>query len=118
MLDTLKASFKFTEVQMEQLRSEVAKATNESGVATSNRFACLEEDWSMRPVSRPTTSGDPTVSATAPVPAAAFTGWFDKPAQTIKEAEQFVEAATKISEKRKELGIQRQGPAEDSRSGS
>ena len=57
----------------------------------------------MHPLFRPTAADDPIIPATAPVPAAAFTGWFDKPAQTIKEAEQFVEAAAKISETRKEF---------------
>ena len=51
MLDARKSSFRFTEVQIEQLHSEAAMATNESGAPTPNRLACLEEDWNMPPCS-------------------------------------------------------------------
>lgn len=57
----------------------------------------------MHPLFRPTSAEDLIVGQTAPDPAAAFTGWFDKPAQTIEEAERYVEAAAQISEKRKEF---------------
>ena len=66
MVGTLRDSFKFTEPQLEQLQTEVAKAANGSGIATSNRFASLEEDWNMHPLFRPTAADDLIVASPPP----------------------------------------------------
>ena len=104
LVDTLKESFKFSEEQLEQLQTKAfPNPTDANGVATSNRYACLEEGWRFHPLFKPTAADDPIVATTNPTPAAAFPGWWDRPAETIQEAGKFVEASNKISEKRKEL---------------
>ena len=78
-------------------------------MSTSNRYECLGEaavtttaevGWNSHPLFMPTADDNPLVALPNPSPAAAFPNWWGKPAGTVEEAEKFVEASQKISDKR------------------
>lgn len=110
MLDTVRGSHQFPEVQLELLRPKLPPPPEgPNSVSTSNRFECLgeaaatttaEAGWNFHTLFMPTADDKPLVALPNPSPAVAFPIWWEKLAGAIEEAENFVEASQKTSEKR------------------
>lgn len=114
MLETLRESKQFSEDQLEELRPKkpVLPTTQSSDTPTSNRFGCLTEPsgkdgnkvvWNFHPLFAPTIDDDSIADLPASLPATAFPSWWETPAGSIDEANKFVEASQKISQRRNEF---------------